>query len=94
VAELEAQVKPLETRLAQLEIQNADLSSANHQLEIEVAALQESERILQAFNPLVQDIGKLLAGDDLTQTEIANRHQTSESTVSRLKGQLNGKLGG
>jgi hypothetical protein len=94
VSELEAKAKPLEMRLAQLEKQNAELARTNQQLETNVAILQESERILHAFNPLVQDIGKLLAGDDLTQTEIASRHQTSESTVSRLKSQLNGKSGG
>ena len=94
VADLTAQVQPLETRQVQLEKQNAELARTNQQLESQLAQLQESDRILQAFNPLVQDIGKLLAGNDLTQTEIASRHQTSESTVSRLKSQLNGKTGG
>ncbi|MCB8944368.1 MAG: hypothetical protein H6658_11515 [Ardenticatenaceae bacterium] len=94
VAELTAKLQPLETRLGRLEKQNAELDRSNQQLESQLASLQESERILQTFNPLVQDIGKLLAGDDLTQTEIASRHQTSESTVSRLKAQLNGRQGG
>ncbi len=92
--ELEAKIQPLEICQVQLEKQNAELARANQQLESQLAGLQESDRILQAFNPLVQDIGKLLTGSDLTQTEIASRHQTSESTVSRLKSQLNGKTGG
>ncbi len=94
VQELEANLQPLTRRLDLLEKQNSELANANQQLESQIANLQESERILQAFNPLVQDIGKLLAGDSMTQTEIASRHQTSESTVSRLKSQLNGKTGG
>ena len=93
VADLNAKVQPLENQQAQLEKQNAELTRTNQQLESQIASLQESDRILQAFNPLVQDIGKLLAGNGLTQTEIASRHQTSESTVSRLKSQLNGKGG-
>ena len=94
MAELESKVQPLESQVEELEMRNAQLATANQQLESKIAQLQDSDRILQAFNPLVQDIGRLLTGDAMTQAEIATRHNTSESTVSRLKSQLNGHMGG
>lgn len=94
IAELKSRVNPLESRVGELEKLNAELTNANQQLERRVLELQESHRILQTFNPLVQDIGRMLAGSEITQTEIATRHNISESTVSRMKSQLNGKGGG
>jgi chromosome segregation ATPase len=94
IGELESKVNPLERQVRELEKLNAQLATANQQLEKRVAEAQESDRILQVFNPLVQDIGRLLVGDEITQAEIAMRHNISESTVSRMKSQLNGKGGG
>ncbi|MCA9925729.1 MAG: hypothetical protein KC421_25330 [Anaerolineales bacterium] len=94
IAELESKVQPLERQVRELEKRNNQLATANQHLERQVAQLHDSDRILQAFNPLVQDIGRLLTGDAITQAEIATRHNTSESTVSRMKSQLNGKAGG
>ncbi|MCP4419926.1 MAG: hypothetical protein GY805_25210, partial [Chloroflexi bacterium] len=94
IAELVSKVNPLERRVEELEKLSSQLASNKQQLERQVAVLQDSDRILQAFNPLVKDIGRLLTGDAMTQAEIAIRHNTSESTISRMKSQLNGKTGG
>lgn len=89
--QLESELAPLARKLADLESQNADLAATNRRLERQIAALQDSDRIVQVLNPLAQDVGRLLAGDEITQVEIASRHNVSESTVSRMKSQLNGQ---
>lgn len=94
IVELASKVNPLEQRVEELERVNAQLANVKQQLERQVAVLQDSDRILQAFNPLVKDIGRMLTGEVITQAEIAARHDTSESTVSRLKSQLNGQVKG
>ncbi|MCP4418900.1 MAG: hypothetical protein GY805_19970, partial [Chloroflexi bacterium] len=63
VAELARKMNPLERQVREMEKLNTQLETANQQLERQVAVLQDSDRILQAFNPLVKDIGRLLTGD-------------------------------
>lgn len=94
IIELTNKVHPLEKRVEELERLNEQFATANQRLERQIIQLQEHERILQVFNPLVQDIGRLLAGDEISQVEIATRHSVSESTVSRMKNQLNGNMVG
>jgi hypothetical protein len=80
VTELESKVKDGETKLKESETRRKEL---DRQVKAATAPLQ-------AVNPLAQDIIAMMAGDAITQAEIATRHGVSESTVSRVKSTLNG----
>ena len=88
--ETEIRVKRAESRLQALETTLAERESDIQRLKQELQSAQDAKRILQHFNPLVQDIGRMMAGAELTQAEIATKHGTSETAVSRIKTRLNG----
>lgn len=88
--EAEIQMKRLESRVQALETAAAARESSLTELKSQLHQAQDAERILKNFNPLVQDIGRMLAGQEITQAQIAALHGTNETAVSRLKSQLNG----
>ena len=90
VQEAEIQLKRIESRLQALETTVAERERNIQQLKSQLQAAQDAERIMKHFNPLVQDIGLMMAGAEMTQAEIAAKHGTNETAVSRLKSQLNG----
>ena len=88
--ETEIRVKGAESRLQALETTLAERERTIQQLKQELQNAQDAKRILQHFNPIVQDIGRMMAGAELTQAQIAEKHGTSETAISRIKTRLNG----
>lgn len=83
IADLQAQLDEAQARRQSLQDQLATLQGQNQQL-------KQRETIPATLGPLGRDMLRLIAGDEITQTEIATRHEISESKVSRLKAELNG----
>lgn len=84
------EMKRVEKRVKELETAVAKRESEIERLERRIEELKEAGEILQHFNPVVKDIGRMLAGAEITQDEIAAAHEISPATVSRLKSSLNG----
>lgn len=76
-----------ENRVTELETKLRDSETRRRESEKQVKATATA---MQAVNPVAQDVIRMLAGDAITQGQIAARHGVSESKVSRVKASLNG----
>lgn len=92
--EAERQVQELASQLQETAKQ---LKEAARQAQEADSLRQEAERRLKDYemqwsrlNPLAQDIVSLVMTKRGSQTEIARKHEVSESKVSRIKAELNG----
>jgi len=88
--EAEIELNRLESQVKSLGTTSQSRESTIENLKAQLEQAKESDEVLKQFNPLVQDIGRMLSGSGMTQAEIATAHEVSEAEVSRLKAKLNG----
>ncbi len=84
------QLKEATGKLQEMESRLKEMKDRANKMQGELQEWKERGRAVTHLNPVVIDIGLMLAGDPITQKQIADRHNLTETEVSRLKARLNG----